>query len=52
MSSALQGTSRFLDDQIQNNLFEMPQDMQRVKTEVNQLNNQMLVHYYEQEWGS
>ncbi len=52
LSTNLIGPSRFLDDKVLNNLFELPRDMQRVKTEINQLNNQMLVHYYDQEWGS
>ena len=52
LPSTLIGTSRFLDDTVLNGLFELPRDMQRVKTEINQLNNQMLVHYYAQEWGT
>ena len=32
-------------------LLEFPLDMQRVEVEVNRLDNQALVHYYEQEWN-
>jgi spermidine synthase len=32
-------------------LFEFPQDMARVPTEVNRLSNQVLVTTYEEEWG-
>jgi spermidine synthase len=31
-------------------LFDFPTDMQRVNAEVNRLNDQVLVRYYEQEW--
>jgi spermidine synthase len=33
-------------------LFDFPQDMNRVPTEVNRLSNQVLVGTYEEEWGS
>ncbi|MBS0204328.1 MAG: polyamine aminopropyltransferase [Planctomycetes bacterium] len=42
---------RFLNDDILNSMFEIPPDLARVKTETNQLNNQALVRYYDQEWG-
>ncbi|MFO1518311.1 MAG: polyamine aminopropyltransferase [bacterium] len=32
-------------------LFDFPPDMNRVETQVNQLNNQALVRYYEEEWA-
>ena len=31
-------------------LFQFPLDMAPVETEINRLNNQALVHYYESEW--
>ena len=31
-------------------LFNFPKDMSRVPTEVNRLNNQVLVQYFESEW--
>lgn len=41
---------RYLDDEILQTLFVFPKDMSRVPAEVNRLNNQVLVHYYEDEW--
>ncbi len=31
-------------------LFDIPRDLQPIDVEINLLNNQMLVHYYEEEW--
>lgn len=42
---------RFLNPQTLPLLFDFPQDMARVPTEVNRLSNQVLVHTYETEWG-
>lgn len=42
---------RFLDEATLSNLPEFPPDMSRVPTEVNRLNNQVLVHYFDEEWG-
>jgi spermidine synthase len=52
LSGNLTGKSRFLNDEVLNNLFVLPPDLTRVDAEINQLNNQALVHYYDQEWGS
>ncbi len=41
---------RFLDAASAAALFVFPADMQPVPVEVNRLNNQILVHYYEAEW--
>lgn len=41
---------RFLDAETLPTLFVFPKDMSRVPAEVNKLNNQVLVHYYEDEW--
>jgi spermidine synthase len=41
---------RFLSDATLAPLFEFPLDMARVPSEVNRLNNQVLVHTYEDEW--
>jgi spermidine synthase len=41
---------RFLSAGTAPSLFQFPKDMQPVDTEVNRLNNQALVHYYEAEW--
>jgi spermidine synthase len=42
---------RFLDQPVMQNMFQLPADLKRVPTELNQLNNQILVRYYEQEWN-
>lgn len=42
---------RFLTDEVMQDLFEMPSDLAPVAADVNRLNNQVLVRYYEQEWG-
>jgi spermidine synthase len=41
---------KFLDEQTAEGMFQFPPDMSRVDAEVNRLNNQVLVHYYEDEW--
>ena len=41
---------RFLTADTLPTLFQFPKDMDRVPAEVNKLNNQVLVHYYEDEW--
>ncbi len=42
--------TRFLTPALTPSLFEFPKDMARVDAEVNQLNNQVLVRYFEREW--
>ena len=42
--------TRFLTSEILSGLFQFPADMARVPAEVNQLNNQVLVRYFEAEW--
>jgi spermidine synthase len=41
---------KFLSPQTLPTLFVFPKDMDEVPAEVNRLNNQVLVHYYEDEW--
>jgi spermidine synthase len=41
---------QFLSDDTVPTLFQFPKDMDQVPAEVNRLNNQVLVHYYEDEW--
>lgn len=41
---------RFVNDAVLAAMFEMPADMTPVAVEVNQLDNQALVRYYEKEW--
>jgi len=42
--------TRFLSSQMLPDLFRFPADMERVPAEVNRLNNQVLVRYFEAEW--
>jgi spermidine synthase len=42
--------TRFLTPETTPTLFQFPADMARVETEVNRLNNQVLVRYFEHEW--
>ncbi|MBS1197027.1 MAG: Spermine synthase [Proteobacteria bacterium] len=42
--------TRFLNAETTPALFNFPADMARVPSEANQLNNQVLVRYFEQEW--
>ncbi len=48
--TAYPADTRFLTPAVTPALFEFPRDMARVDAEVNQLNNQVLVRYFEQEW--
>lgn len=41
---------RYLSDASLQAMFVWPRDMARVPAEVNRLNNQVLVHYYDEEW--
>jgi spermidine synthase len=41
---------KFVSNEILPGFFQFPADMARVDTEVNRLNNQILVRYYESEW--
>ena len=41
---------KFLSDETLGDLFRFPRDMDAVPAEVNRLNNQVLVHTYEEEW--
>jgi spermidine synthase len=43
---------RFLDAKTIAAMFEMPGDLQPVDAQTNRLNDQVLVRYYEQEWGN
>ncbi len=40
----------YLNEEMISSLFELPRDIYPVETEVNQLNNQVLVRYYDEEW--
>jgi spermidine synthase len=41
---------QFLDDQVLASLFVFPPDLAALPVEVNRLDNQVLVRYYESEW--
>jgi spermidine synthase len=43
---------RFLTTKNLASLFDFPVDMQRMDAEVNRLNDQVLVRYYERDWKS
>ncbi len=49
--AVLNGALRFLNEQVMPDMFDLPVDIQRVDSELNRLNDQVLVRYYEQEWG-
>ena len=42
---------RYLTPQVLQQMLSFPPDMQRVPTDVNRLDNQVLVRYFESEWG-
>lgn len=46
----LSGNLRFLNDSALASLFEFAGDMTPLAAEVNRLNNQILVHYYDEDW--
>jgi spermidine synthase len=51
LPSSLPAGLRFLNVQSLPLLFDFPQDMDAVPTEINRLSNQVLVTTYEEEWG-
>jgi spermidine synthase len=51
MPSQLPAGLRFVTAEVMAQMFTFPPDMQRVPTDVNRLDNQVLVRYYETEWG-
>jgi spermidine synthase len=42
---------RFLTPEVLSQMFSFPPDMQQVPTEINRLDNQALVRYFDNEWG-
>ncbi len=50
LSSSYPEGLRFVSPAVVPGLFEFPADMSRVPVEINRLNSQVLVHYYESEW--
>lgn len=51
LDRAVAGRLRYLTDDLLPLLFELPQDMQPVEVEINRLDNQSLVRYYESDQG-
>lgn len=43
---------KFVTPQMQQQMLQFPPDMARVETDVNRLNNQVLVRYFEEEWSA
>jgi spermidine synthase len=50
MPDELPAGLRFLTLPVLRSLFEFPLDMRAVPVEVNQLNNQVVVRYHEEDW--
>lgn len=48
----LPSSLKFLDASTMASMFELPADLKPVDAEPNRLNDQILVRYYEQEWGA
>jgi len=51
LPTSLPAGLRFITSENLPGIFEFPPDMKRVPTEVNRLDNQVLVRYFEKEWG-
>jgi spermidine synthase len=45
------GELRFLTNDVLQGLFELPADLRPMDAEINRLDNQALVHYYDSEWN-
>jgi len=50
LAPAIVGQTRFLNDESLASLFELPADLQPRDVEINRLDSQALVRYYESEW--
>lgn len=51
LSSELNAPLRYLNQQVLDELFVLPNDIRPVETDVNRLNDQTLVRYYNREWS-
>ena len=51
LSADISGELRYLTDETMQSLFNLPADLNRVETDVNRLDSQVLVRYYEEEWA-
>jgi spermidine synthase len=52
LSSELRGGLRFLNDRTLSAMFDLPEDLSSVDVEINRLDNQALVRYYEDDTGA
>jgi spermidine synthase len=52
MSGNLSGELRFLNDKMLSGMFNLPTDLAPVDVEINRLDNQALVRYYESDVGA
>ena len=50
LRNEIAGNLRFLNADVMRSMFDLPTDLLPVETQVNRLNSQVLVRYYEQEW--
>jgi spermidine synthase len=50
LATAVAGKTRFLNDAGLRSLFDLPNDLQPRDVEINRLDSQALVRYYEAEW--
>lgn len=51
LSPEVSPSLRYLNQRVLSHMFVLPNDLHRVDAEVNRLNDQALVRYYNQEWG-
>ena len=42
---------KYIDSLSMHEMFQFPMDMSKVPVEINRLNNQILIHYFEDEWA-
>jgi spermidine synthase len=42
---------RFVDAQAVRDMFDFPPDMSRVDTKIQRLDDQVLIHYFDEEWS-
>ena len=52
ISGSLSGGLRFLNDEMLSSMFNLPTDLAPVDVEINRLDNQVLVRYYESDVGA
>jgi spermidine synthase len=50
-SASYPAVLKFVNPDTTNLMLHFPEDMNQVSTEINRLDNQVLVRYFEEEWG-